>query len=121
MAILAASRTTNHCMHSKSLRPLHLRKRHVFFRKKNPGAEGGRANRIARVTDESGWTEFWYGALGETIMERRKERTSRRNVESRFNSNSFVSGILRSAGLTPPTFDVSTPGYYTPIPIPSHE
>ena len=73
---IVAAKATN-CMHSKSLRPLHLRKRHVFYRKKNPGAEGGRANRIARVTDENGWTEFWYGALGETIMERRKERTSR--------------------------------------------
>ena len=28
-----AAKATN-CMHSKSLRPLHLRKRHVFYRKK---------------------------------------------------------------------------------------
>jgi RHS repeat-associated protein len=35
------------------------------------GAAEGRANRIAKLTDESGQTEYAYGALGETVREAR--------------------------------------------------
>ncbi|MDR1388486.1 MAG: hypothetical protein LBJ31_00720, partial [Treponema sp.] len=36
-----------------------------------PGANDGTANRIARVSDETGGIEYKYGALGETVEEKR--------------------------------------------------
>jgi hypothetical protein len=42
-----------------------------------------------------------------------------------FNSNSFVSGVLQSAGATPPSINTGgqfqLPGYQNPIPLPKQQ